>query len=300
MTNESLNRALETNSYTTSGTGASLINPDVWVRKIEEFAKAKTVMEPLGRKYVELVGQAGDSLKISYNDEIAAGDLTENVSMVPESFGYTQITFSPSEVGVAVALTRKQRIRPINDIMSEKTMDMGYALAKKLDQDIFAALDAGVTGETISNGVAVGAITSADTISTEDIAEAIGAIRAADYSAKYIVIHPFQEKALMKLDQFIDASIYGGREVVMNGEIGKYLGLRVLVTTLVPTNATTATAKNAYVLDQDAFGVAWKMMTTFNSDYKVLDREFILAAVNEYDVQVLRDAKAHRIISYAQ
>lgn len=300
MTNQSLNRALETNSYTTTGTGASLINPDVWVRKIEEFAHAKTVMEPLGRRYTELVGQAGDSLKVSFNDEIAAGDLTEATSIVPESFGYTQVTFAPSEVGLAVALTRKQRIRPINDIMGEKTADMGYALAKKLDLDIFAELDASVTNEVVANGVAVAAIVAADTIGTEELADAIALIRSADYSARYIVIHPNQEKSLMKLDQFIDASIYGGREVVMNGEIGKYLGLRVLVTTLVPTNATTATAKNAYVLDQDAFGIAWKMMTTFNSDYKVLEREFILAAVREYDVKMLRIAKAVRIVSYAQ
>ena len=76
------------------------------------------------------------------------------------------------------------------------------------------------------------------------------------------------------------------------------LGLRVLVSTQVPANATTSTAKNAYVLAQDAFGVAYKMPTTFNMDYKVLEREFLLAAVEEYDIELIRAARAKRIVSY--
>lgn len=294
-----VSKALESNSYTlASGTGAAFINPELWVRSIEEFAKAKIVMAPLGRAYNDLVGQAGGSLNIQFNDEISASAVAEATAITPSSFGYTQVVFTPSEIAVAVAITRKERIRSIQDIMAEKTRDMGYALAKKKDSTIIAALVAGAGTQVTANGTDVGSITLSDTLDNADIADAITAIRVNDYQARYIVIHPKQENSLIKLSDFIDASIYGGREVVMNGEIGKYLGLRVLVTTQIPQNTTTATAYDGLVLDQDAFGIAYKMGITFNSDYKVLEREFILAAVEEYDVKVLRAEKIVTLTSY--
>lgn len=300
MNDKIVTHALETNSFQSSATAAGYINPTLWVRQIEDFAKAKTVMEPLGKKLMNLFGVAGASANEQFSAEITASDLTESTAITPSAISYTQITYTPSEVGLAVAITQKEKVRSINDIMAEKARDMGYALAKKLDQDIFTALASTTITNFVPNGVAVSAIASSDTINTDVIADAIAAIRANDYDAKYLVIHPNQEKALMKLSQFVDASVYGGREVVMNGEIGRYLGLRVLVTSLVPANATTATAKNAYVLDQDAFGIAWKQQTTFRDDYKVLEREHILAATRDYDVQLRLANKVSRIVAYAQ
>ena len=39
-----------------------------------------------------------------------------------------------------------------------------------------------------------------------------------------------QEEALLKDSQFVNASEYGGNEIVMNGEIGRYLGIKVIST----------------------------------------------------------------------
>jgi len=293
-------KALETNSFASNAASAAYINPILWVKTIEDFAKAKVVMEPLGKKIMNLFGVAGTQANEQFDAEITASALTESTAIVPSALSYTQVTYTPSEVGLAVAITQKEKVRSINDIMADKAMAMGYALAKKLDQDIFTALDAASVGTAVTpGGVAISAIASSDTLTTDAIADAIAGIRGKDYEAKYLVIHPAQEKALMKLSQFVDASVYGGREVVMNGEIGRYLGLRVLVTTLVPANATTATAKNAYVLDQDAFGIAWKQQTSFRDDYKVLEREHILAATRDYAVKVRLVNKIARIVAYA-
>ena len=299
MDNTIVTKALESNSFQSSATAAGYINPTLWVREIEGFAKAKTVMEPLGKKIMNLFGVAGTQANEQFSAEISASALTESTAITPSAISYTQVTYTPSEVGLAVAITQKEKVRSINDIMAEKARDMGYALAKKLDQDIFTALASTTITNYVPNSVAVSAIASSDTIGTDVIADAIAAVRANDYEAKYLVIHPNQEKALMKLSQFVDASVYGGREVVMNGEIGRYLGLRVLVTTLVPANATTSTAKNAYVLDQDAFGIAWKQQTMFRDDYKVLEREHILAATRDYAVSLRIANKAARIVAYA-
>ena len=222
MVNEHISRALESNAYTLqNGTGASYINPQIWVQKIVEFAKAKLVMEPLGWVDKTLVGQAGTQLNLQFDVEITAAAIGETTAITPSALSYTQVTFTPTEYAVAIALTRKQRIRSINDIMEEKTRAMGYALAKLKDANVFTALVSTTIASVTPNGVAVSAIASSDTMNTDVIADAIGAIRASDEDPAYLVIHPYQEKHLMKLSDFIDASVYGGREVVMNGEIGR-------------------------------------------------------------------------------
>jgi N4-gp56 family major capsid protein len=57
-----------------------------------------------------------------------------------------------------------------------------------------------------------------------------------------LFIAPEQENSLMKDSQFINASEYGNNEVVMNGEIGKYLGIKVVVTDNVQSFTAGGTA----------------------------------------------------------
>lgn len=57
-----------------------------------------------------------------------------------------------------------------------------------------------------------------------------------------LFVAPEQENALMKDSQFINASEYGNNEVVMNGEIGKYLGIKVVVTDNVQKFTASGTA----------------------------------------------------------
>lgn len=291
--------ALETNSFTLAGgSGASYINPQVWVRKIEEFMKAKLVVAPLAKVYNDLLNQPGGTLNVQFNSEISASTVVETTAITPQSFSYTQVQFTPSEKAVAVALTRKERIRAIQDIMMEKTRDMGYALAKYKDKLCIEQLTTSAGNSVVVNNVAVSAVTTSDTISTSTIADALKELRIDEHQGRYLVIHPKQENSLLKLSAFIDASVYGGREAIMNGEIGKYLGIRVLVTTQVQRNATTSTAYDALMLDDEVFGIANKMNVIFNSDYKVLEREFVLAAVEDYDVKVLRTNGICKITSY--
>jgi len=49
-----------------------------------------------------------------------------------------------------------------------------------------------------------------------------------------LYIAPEQEEAFLTDSQFVNASEYGGREVVLGGEIGNYLGTKVVSTTKTP------------------------------------------------------------------
>ncbi len=56
-----------------------------------------------------------------------------------------------------------------------------------------------------------------------------------------LFIGPHQEEALRKDSQFVNAAEYGSDTVVQNGEIGMYLGVRVVVTNNVESFAAAAT-----------------------------------------------------------
>ncbi|MHA1865179.1 MAG: N4-gp56 family major capsid protein [Candidatus Heimdallarchaeaceae archaeon] len=57
-----------------------------------------------------------------------------------------------------------------------------------------------------------------------------------------LFIGPAQEMQMRQDSQFTNASEYGSNEVVQNGEIGKYLGIRIVVTDNVESFAAGATA----------------------------------------------------------
>lgn len=55
-------------------------------------------------------------------------------------------------------------------------------------------------------------------------------------------IAPEQENVLLKDSQFINAAEYGGREVIMNGEIGRYLGVKIFVAPNTEAFTTSSSA----------------------------------------------------------
>jgi len=57
-----------------------------------------------------------------------------------------------------------------------------------------------------------------------------------------LFIGPAQEEALRKDSQFVNAAEYGSDTVVQNGEIGQYLGVRIVVTSNVEQTAASGTA----------------------------------------------------------
>ena len=66
---------------------------------------------------------------------------------------------------------------------------------------------------------------------------------------RFLVISPDQEKELLDLDQFRNADKYGAREALLNGEVGRIYGFRVMVHNRV-------TQYEAFAYTPDAVGIA--------------------------------------------
>lgn len=63
-------------------------------------------------------------------------------------------------------------------------------------------------------------------------------------SDRWLVIPPAQEKALIDLDNFTNADKYGSREALLDGEIGRIYGFRVMVHNGLATNEAMAYHKS--------------------------------------------------------
>ena len=170
-----------------------------------------------------------------------------------------------------------------------------YMIAEDGEQNVEASIITALEGATTNvvfggDATVVGGLETGDTITPDLIVNARGQIRALNGVPKILVINPEMETDLMKYSDFRNADEYGGREVVLNGEIGKFVGLKVMVTTNI--NAKTvggaswgADGHQNFVLGQNAQGqwpatLVWKEKLSY--DYEYLPR-----FVNHY---IYRDA----------
>lgn len=117
-----------------------------------------------------------------------------------------------------------------------------YAIVQATEKDIEGTI---VTEtETASNNAVYGGdATTVGTLETGDImtanvfADARSLLRADNFVPAVCYLATQQEGQLTKDSQFVNVAEYGGREVVLNGEIGKFLGTKLVTTTNV--NAKT-------------------------------------------------------------
>tara|TARA_Y100000310_G_C20637200_1_gene791828 strand:- start:704 stop:1606 length:903 start_codon:yes stop_codon:yes gene_type:complete len=289
MSNEQLIlRAISTDVFDSAETAAGYLNPQIWNRKIEEYAKANLVLAPLGLQNDELKGKPGKQLNIATGVALTAGALTETDSITIQKPNFGQVVVTPTEYGGAFQITRKEMDRAFVNLVEEKAADAGYALAKIKDTTIAADLVSNAGGSVYVNSVASTSIATTDLFDTDAIADAVKTVRTANFNATYLLVHPHQEGNLLKTSQFVDASQYGGREALLNGEIGKYLGLKVFSSTVCPTaTENSITAYKALVLGPRAFVIAEKRAPTIDSKYEPLDRAFSVAYVEDWGESVL-------------
>lgn len=75
---------------------------------------------------------------------------------------------------------------------------------------------------------------------------------------RVLLISPEQEEAMLNIDNFIHADKYGAREALLNGEIGRVYGFRVLVSNLLA-------ADEAFAYHRDCIGYAMQHEVDFET-----------------------------------
>lgn len=191
------------------------------------------------------------------------------------------VTFTPSMQASRVSLGNFAiRTNAVNLVQAAQD-ELIYSIGDKVDQRIATILGNATSSTSSTPGAQVlygGDATSGVTLSTGDIlttdlvAEArkllmtknkqyrataagsgggYGAVQAAKTTGNpwssspqepfILFIGPSQEEAFLKDSQFVNAAEYGSREALLNGEIGKYLGIKIVSTNNVENETTSGT-----------------------------------------------------------
>lgn len=299
-----VDQAIDAAATDTASLAATI--PEVWGARVLEYMSEQFVFAGIpGVMNRELVGQPGDILHLPKFDQdlTDAAATAENADASVFEITTTDITFTPTEYTSGVEITEKSMSRSTVAIMEEASRRLAESHSSAVEKAIVTELEATVNAGTNSGQLLD---KTGSQFSEDFVAEARRLFKenAKSYFGGQLVmvIPPKFMQVLEKSTQFTDASIYGGREAILNGEIGRYLGVRILVSNFIRQggadfDSDSTNDLDAWVLGPDAFRVAWKRDPYIRTDYNVKGRFHEIVATSEWAVGEYRVEHIVRIVA---
>jgi len=299
--------------HVTNTTAATFI-PEIWSDEIVAAYQSNLVLANLVKK-MSHAGKKGDTIHFPKPTRGTA-------SAKAASSQVTLIAATESEVQVSINkhYEYSRLIEDITDVQSQPslrqfyTQDAGYALAKQVDDDLFAlgkSLGDSDGADWVhsnsfyidgSNGLAAYAV---DTVASTDLFTDLafrGAVQQLDdadvpMDGRFIVVPPSVRNTIMGIDRYNSSDFVDGRGV-MNGQIGSLYGVDVYVSSNCPVietaaeNAAGGDVKAAIFGHQDAFVLAEQLGVRTQTQYKQEYLGDLMTADTLYGVQVVRPESA--------
>ena len=272
-------------------TNADKFIPEIWSDEVIAAYKKNLVLANLVNK-MTMRGKKGDTLHIPKPTRgaasakaantvvnIQADTETEVQVVINKHFEYSRFIEDIVEVQALASLRRFY------------TEDAGYALAKKVDDELFTlgqTFGDGTSDWTHSNSYYIDASTgltayAEDTVVPADVFTDAGfraLIKLVDdadvpMDNRFFVVPPSLRAAIMGIDRYNSSDFVDGRGV-QNGQIGSLYGIDIFVSSNCPVIETdaqnTATAggdiKAAILAHKDAMVLAEQMAVRSQTQYK--------------------------------
>lgn len=269
-------------STSTATSGISVNQGNSWLKEIVLAAKQRMYFEQFATVVDVKEGNVDVSIPINSSNKSFSDDTTQTSRTYTALDNLTVVTFTPAEHKYGVAISAKTIRTTQVDVLAFARDQLAYDMALDIDTAIGAAIAAEASpAASLYGGDATSTATLAagDVFSTDLVAGARRRLLANGWVPEpdrpfVIFIPAAAEEALMRDSQFVNASEYGSNEVVMNGEIGKYLGMKVIVTEQCPSSSTYGAGGNlaghtCFVLKAKvAYAIAWGLRPTLDWEYK--------------------------------
>lgn len=291
-------------------TQADKFIPEIWSDEVIAAYKKNLVLANLVNK-MSMRGKKGDTLHIPKPTRgvatakaantavtIQADTETEVLVSIDQHFEYSRFIEDIVEVQALASLRRFY------------TDDAGYALAKKVDDTLFALGksfgDGDASDWTHSNSYFIDASTgltayAVDTVTTSDVFTDAG-FRAliklmddadAPMDGRFFAIPPSLRAAIMGVDRYNSSDFVDGRGV-QNGQIGTLYGIDIYVTSNCPTIETAAentagdAIKAAILGHRDTMVLAEQVGVRSQTQYKQEYLSTLYTADTLYGVKTVR------------
>lgn len=290
-------------------TAADKFIPEIWSDEVVAAYKKNLVLANLVNK-MSMRGKKGDTLHIpkptrgtatakaaNTTVTIQADTETEVLVSIDKHFEYSRFIEDIVEVQALASLRRFY------------TDDAGYALAKKVDDELFQlgkTFGDGTTSFVHSNSYYIDVSTgltayNVDTVATADVFTDAGfraLIKLADdadtpMDGRFFAIPPSLRQAIMGIDRYNSSDFVDGRGV-QNGQIGTLYGIDIYVTSNAPTIETAAentagdAVKAAILAHRDTMVLAEQLGVRSQVQYKQEYLSTLYTADTLFGIKTLR------------
>ena len=295
---------------TVDNTSAATFIPEIWSDEVVAAYEKNLVLANLVKK-MSMTGKKGDTIHVPKPVRGSANAKAENTAVTIQN-----ATESEVQVTIDKHFEYSRMIEDITEVQALASLrqfytgDAGYALAKQVDDDLFALAKSLGDGDgsdyTNSASYYIDASTgltayAEDTVATADVFTDAGfraLIQKMDdndvpMDERCFVVPPSLRNAIMGIDRYQSSDFVDGRGV-QNGQIGTLYGVDVFVSSNCPTIETAANnsaggdVRGALLLHKDAFVMAEQQGIRSQTQYKQEFLGTLYTADTLYGTKVLR------------
>lgn len=206
---------------------------------------------------------------------IAQATLTEGVTPTEVDQTVTVVQATPVQYGMGVVMSDLLlKTTPVRDLVPRVGRNIAQNMMRIIDKVIQAQLITG-TNVIYANGRAARAnLIAGDVVTGTEIGKATTKLRSLNAEpismGCYIgIVHSFVAGNIRNTSSglWLEANKYTTNETILNGEVGKLNGIRILETSNIDTVSSGITVYPSYILGMDAYGVSdWQQMEMFYKD----------------------------------
>ena len=216
-----------------------MIVPEVMGKMISAKLEKKILVSKIAKVDNTLQGRPGDTVTVpQYNYIGDAHDIGEGEDCETTKLETSSVNFTIKKIKKGTSITDEAILCGYGDPLGESERQLALAMANKIDNDCVDVLTTEyVEGE---DGVGNGGVRLVYNPSTKANIKYAGVVDALDLfeeevtSEKVMYVHPKQMTQLRKDSDFISADKYDNN-VIMEGEIGKIAGTRIVRSKKVKT-----------------------------------------------------------------
>ena len=293
-----------TGNTTTSTSGISTVQGKYWIQEILSAAKSKMFFEQFA--YVTEV--------VPGNKDVEVPIATTNLTFTATTAEATQrtmtqiddmntVTFTPATAKFGARVSKDVVRTSQVDIVKWGREQMVYDAALTIDQAFATAIEAASSpAANLYGGDATSTATleAGDVLTTDLIANGIKFLKGNYWYQEpdrpfVLFIAAANENALLKDSQFVNAAEYGNNEIVMNGEIGRYLGVKIISTEQTPAHADWGAGSNiaghsCFLLKAKiSYGIAYGERPFLDFDYKKNEAAYDIYLDMAYQCKTLQE-----------
>lgn len=189
----------------------------------KELAESSVLLNTVS-DYSSWVMPGANTVKVPRAGSFTADDKVENTATEFQS-----LTFATDDIELSVY---KHIVAEVEDRAQEQAaVDVEGEYIKRMANAMVSAIESSIAGVLVKAANEIQLSGTSNLLITK--ADILGARKLLDdanvpSTDRFLACPPEQEKAMLLIDSFVDASQYGSNEAVMNGELGRIFGMKVI------------------------------------------------------------------------